>query len=150
MALASAERGGHGGSVSHRKPRGGNRRADAPHAAALGDGMRCGGRKHRSSLVVGRLKCALPRWGERAKRRSRARRATDTAVEASCRSHASGAGSSGWLLQVTRQCGGWGAGEGGDVGRVDRQSRSAGAGKQLARGRDVGLVKICPLTPVGV
>jgi hypothetical protein len=39
-----------------------------------------------------------------------------TAAEASCRPHASGTGRGGGLDD-----GGWGAGYGGDVGRVDRQ-----------------------------
>jgi hypothetical protein len=74
-------------------------------------GLRCGGRKRRSSLVGG-LKCAVPGWEE-----AESRRAADTAAEASWRSHASGAGSGGGLGGDIS----WGAGYGGDVGRVDRR-----------------------------
>ena len=45
------------------------------------------------------------------------RRAADTATEASWRSHASGSGDGGGLGGDSS----WGAGYGGDVGRVDRQ-----------------------------
>jgi hypothetical protein len=72
--------------------------------------LRCGGRKRRSSLVLGRLKYALPGWEE-----AESRRAADTATEASWRSHASGSG--GGLGGDSS----WGDGYGGDVGRVDRQ-----------------------------
>jgi hypothetical protein len=65
-----------------------------------------------TEVLLGRLKCALPGWEE-----AESRRAADTATEASWRSHASGSGDG-------RGLGGdssWGAGYGGDVGRVDRQ-----------------------------
>jgi hypothetical protein len=65
------------------------------------------------------MKCALPGREE-----AESRRAADTAAEASWRrSHASGAGSGGGLGGGGRWrwTGGWGAGYGGDVGRVDRQ-----------------------------
>jgi hypothetical protein len=55
-------------------------------------------------------------------------RAADTAVEASCRSHASGSGDVGGLGGDSS----WGAGYGGYVGRVDRRwSGCVGAGPWL-------------------
>jgi hypothetical protein len=55
-----------------------------------------------TQVLLGRLMCALPGWGE-----AESRREADTAAEASCRSHASGAGSGGGLAGS----GGWDAGE---------------------------------------
>jgi hypothetical protein len=65
-----------------------------------------------TQVLLGRLKCALPGWEE-----AESRRAADTATEASWRSHASGSGDGGGLGGDSS----WGAGYGGDVGRVDRQ-----------------------------
>jgi hypothetical protein len=67
-----------------------------------------------TQVLLGRLKpkCALPGWEE-----AESRRAADTAAEVSWRSHASGSGDGGGIGGDSS----WGAGHGGDVGRVDRQ-----------------------------
>jgi hypothetical protein len=65
-----------------------------------------------TQVLLGRLKCALPGWEE-----AESRRAANTAAEASCRSHDSGSGDGGGLGGDSS----WGAGYGGDVGRVDRR-----------------------------
>jgi hypothetical protein len=65
-----------------------------------------------TQVLLGRLKCALLGWEEAESRRA----AEATPAEASWRSHASGTGNGGGL-----DGGGWGAGYGGDVGRVGRQ-----------------------------
>jgi hypothetical protein len=66
-----------------------------------------------TQVLLGRLKYALPGWEE-----AESRRAADTATpEASWRSYASGSGGGGGLGGDSS----WGAGHGGDVGRVDRQ-----------------------------
>ena len=65
-----------------------------------------------TQVLLGRLKYALPGWEE-----AESRRAADAATEASWRSHASGSGDGGGLGGDSS----WGAGCGGDVGRVDRQ-----------------------------
>jgi hypothetical protein len=66
-----------------------------------------------TQVLLGGLKCALPGWGE-----AESRRAADTATEASWGSHASGSGDGGGGLGGDIS---WGAGYGGDVGRVNRQ-----------------------------
>jgi hypothetical protein len=65
-----------------------------------------------TQVLLGGLKYALSGWEE-----AESRRAADTATEASWRSHASGSGDGGGLGGDSS----WGAGCGGDVGRVDRQ-----------------------------
>jgi hypothetical protein len=67
--------------------------------------------KKSTQVLLGRLKCALPGWGE-----AESRRAADTAAEASCRSHASASGSGARGFDADS----WGAGHGGDVGCADR------------------------------
>jgi hypothetical protein len=65
-----------------------------------------------TQVLLGRLN-ALPEWEE-----AKSRRAADTGAEASCRSHASGSSDDGGALGGDIS---WGAGHGGDVGRVDRR-----------------------------
>jgi hypothetical protein len=77
-----------------------------------------------TQVLLGRLKYALPGWEG-----AESRRAADTPTEASWGSHASGSGDGGWI-------GGdicWGDGYGGDMGRVDRQSRAAWREAQTPR-----------------
>jgi hypothetical protein len=89
-----------------------------------------------TQVFLGRLKYALPGWEE-----AESRRAAGTATEASWRSHASGPGDGGGLGGDSS----WGAGYGGDVGRVDRQKAVERLGERRrlrawagpARGRPV-------------
>jgi hypothetical protein len=68
----------------------------------------------RKEIASGRLKYALPGWEE-----AESRRAADTATEASWRSHATvGLATAGGGLGGDMHSS-WGAGYGGDVGRVD-------------------------------
>jgi hypothetical protein len=77
-------------------------------------------------LLGGGLKYALPGWEE-----AESRRTADTATEASWRSHASGSGDGGGLGGDSS----WGAGHGGDVGRVHTHTpRLVGACERQARG----------------
>jgi hypothetical protein len=64
-----------------------------------------------TQVLLGRPKYALPGWEE-----AESRRAADTAAEASCRAHASGSGARGSGSDGDS----WGAGYGGDVGRLMR------------------------------
>jgi hypothetical protein len=83
-----------------------------------------------TQVLLGGLKYALPGWEG-----AESRRAADTAAEASWRSHASGPGGGGGLGGDSS----WGAGHGGDVGRVERQQSDweRGADPGLGRGRPV-------------
>jgi hypothetical protein len=75
--------------IPHRNPRGGSSRGVAEcrccTCGSAGGLLRCGGRKRRSSVLLGRPEYALPGWEE-----TESRRAADTATEASWRPHASG------------------------------------------------------------